>query len=199
MKKKFIIATGNKNKVKELNRMLESLDIEAVAASEVGIDIDNVVEDGNTFKENSYKKAIYAYNICQLPVIADDSGLCVDALNGEPGIYSARYAGENATDRDKCQKILNNMKDVPFDKRSAHFHSAITCILSDNDIISVEGICDGDIAFDFDGDGGFGYDPIFIYQGHTFASMDPEYKDKNGHRGRALRMLYQELEKRFGE
>ena len=197
MTDRFVVATGNKNKVLEFKRILNPLNIECVSASELGIDMDEVIEDGCTFKENSEKKALFAYSKCHLPVIADDSGLCVDALDGAPGVYSARYAGENADDRDKYNKLLFNLKDVPDDKRGAAFHCSITCILNDDVCISVEGICKGRIGFEALGNRGFGYDPIFIpYEtgDYTMAQLGPEIKDKIGHRGKALRMFKDKLE-----
>ena len=200
MNNKFVIATANKNKVKELNRMLEPLGLSAVTPKDMNIDMDEVVEDGDTFKENSMKKAKFAYDKCKLPVIADDSGLCVDALNGDPGIYSARYAGENATDQDKCIKVLKNLEGVPYEERTATFHCGITCILNDEDIIYVEGLCKGVISFELEGTNGFGYDPIFIPDepgNETMATLGGEHKDKVGHRGKALRLLQSELKKRI--
>ena len=197
MTDRFVIATGNNNKVLEFKRILNPLNIECVSAAELGIDMDEVIEDGSTFKENSKKKALFAYSRCNLPVIADDSGLCVDALDGAPGVYSARYAGENADDRDKYNKLLSNLKDVPDNKRGAAFHCSITCILNDNECISVEGICNGKIGFEALGDQGFGYDPVFIPDDpgdFTMAQLGPEIKDRIGHRGKALRMFKDRLE-----
>lgn len=200
MYNKFVIATGNKNKVKEFNRILEPLGLIGVTAKEMGIDMDLVEENGSTFAENSLLKARYAYEICHLPVIADDSGLCVDALNGAPGIYSARYAGPNATDQDKCIKLLNDMKDIKEGNRTACFHCCITCILSEDDIISVEGLCPGKIGFDLVGTEGFGYDPVFIPDDpgtKTMATLGGAHKDKVGHRGKGMRMLEKELKSRI--
>lgn len=197
MLNKFVIATGNKNKLKEFNRILEPLGFIGVTAGDMGIDMDKAIEDGTTYKENSYKKAKYAYDICHLPVIADDSGLSVDALNGEPGIYSGRYAGPDATDKEKYEKLLHNMENI--DDRTATFHCAITCIIDDNDIIAVEGLCPGSISREPSGDQGFGYDPVFVPDDPgnlTMATLGGEHKDKVGHRGKAMRMLKEELLKR---
>ena len=132
-----------------------------------------------------------------MPAVADDSGLSVDVLDGRPGVYSARYAGENATDKDRYTKLLNEMKDVPEDKRSAHFTSAICCILPDGSKIEVEGRCDGKIAFEPFGDKGFGYDPVFLYGDKSYAQLTAEEKDKVSHRGKSLRKLQVELKKYF--
>ena len=125
---KFIIATNNNKKLIELSRILNPLGIEAVSAKEMGVKLDDVEETGTTFSENAFIKANAALNLTNIPAIADDSGLCVDCLDGRPGIYSARYAGENATDSDRIAKLLDEMKDVPKDKRTAHSVSAIACV-----------------------------------------------------------------------
>lgn len=193
---KFIIATNNPKKLRELERILNPLGIEAVSAKEAGVKLDEVEETGSTFKENAFLKANAAYKLTGMPAIADDSGLSVDALNGAPGVYSARYAGENATDEERINKLLLEMKNIPSDKRTAHFTSSICCILPDGEKISVEGICRGTIAFEPKGNGNFGYDPVFIYNDDkTFAEMTNEEKDRVSHRGNALRMLQTELKK----
>ena len=177
---KFIIATNNSKKLKELQRILEPLGIEAVSAKEAGIKLDDVEETGTTFAENAFLK--------------------VDALNGQPGVYSARYAGENATDEDRINKMLLEMKDIPADKRNAHFTSSICCILPNGEKLAVEGICNGTIGFEPKGDGNFGYDPIFVYNNDkTFAEMSSEEKDKVSHRGKALILLQKELKKYLEE
>ena len=130
-----------------------------------------------------------------MPAVADDSGLCVDALDGRPGVFSARYGGENATDTEKNDRILSEMKDVPADKRNAHFACAICCILPDGSKIEVEGICNGSIGYEPIGDGGFGYDPIFMCGEKSYAQLSPEEKDAISHRGQALIKLQNELKK----
>lgn len=154
-------------------------------------------ETGTTFAENAFLKADAAFKKTGMPAVADDSGLSIDALDGRPGVYSARYAGENATDKDRYTKLLNEMKDVPEDKRSAHFTSAICCILPDGSKIEVEGRCDGKIAFEPFGDKGFGYDPVFLYGDKSYAQLTAEEKDKVSHRGKSLRKLQVELKKYF--
>lgn len=192
---KFIIATNNQKKLKELERILNPLGINAVSAKDEGISLDDVEETGITFAENAYLKAEAAFKKTGLPSVADDSGLCVDALDGRPGIYSARYAGENATDSDKNNKLLSELKDVPEKDRTAHFTCAICCILPDGEKIEVEGRCEGSIAFEPHGNGGFGYDPIFKYSDKSYAELSSDEKDSISHRGKALRKLKTELEK----
>ena len=194
---KFIIATNNQKKLKELERILNPLGINAVSAKEEGISLDDVEETGTTFAENAYLKAEAAFKKTGLPSVADDSGLCVDVLDGRPGIYSARYAGENATDEDKNNKLLAELNDVPEKDRTAHFTCAICCILPSGEKIEVEGVCEGSIAFEPHGNGGFGYDPIFKYGDKRYADLSSDEKDAVSHRGKALRKLKTELEKYF--
>lgn len=192
---KFIIATNNQKKLKELERILNPLGINAVSAKDEGISLDDVEETGTTFAENAYLKAEAAFKKTGLPSVADDSGLCVDALDGRPGIYSARYAGEKATDGDKNNKLLLELNGVSEKDRTAHFTCAICCILPDGEKIEVEGICEGSIAFEPHGNGGFGYDPIFKYSDKSYAELSSDEKDSISHRGQALRKLKAELEK----
>lgn len=192
---KFIIATNNQKKLKELERILNPLGINAVSAKEEGISLDDVEETGTTFAENAYLKAEAAFKKTGLTSVADDSGLCVDVLDGRPGIYSARYAGENATDEDKNNKLLAELNDVPEKDRTAHFTCAICCILPSGEKIEVEGVCEGSIAFEPHGNGGFGYDPIFKYGDKSYAELSSDEKDAVSHRGKALRKLKAELEK----
>lgn len=192
---KFLIATNNPKKLKELQRILNPLGINAVSARQEGVLLDDVEETGTTFAENAFIKAEAAFKKTGLPSVADDSGLCVDALDGRPGIYSARYAGENATDADKNSKLLSELKDVPEKNRTAHFSCTICCILPNGDKIEVEGICEGSIAFEPHGNGGFGYDPIFKCGDKSYAELSSDEKDAVSHRGKALRKLKAELEK----
>ena len=191
--KELIIATNNRHKVAEIERILSPLGFTAVTAGERGVDLGTVAEDGETFAENAYIKAKHAYDLCRCPVIADDSGLCVDALGGRPGVYSARYGGEDASFTDKISLLLGELKDVPDEKRSAHFTCAVCCLLDDKTVIEVEGICEGAIAHTPTGSGGFGYDPVFMVDGRSFASLSGEEKDRLSHRGNALRKLREEL------
>lgn len=194
---KFIIATNNKKKLLELERILKPLGIDAITAREAGVELDDVEETGTTFAENAFIKADAAFKKTGLPSVADDSGLCVDALDGRPGIYSARYAGDNATDEEKISKLLTELAGVEDEKRTAHFACAICCILPDGSKIEVEGRCQGKIAFEPCGDGGFGYDPVFMYGDKSYAQLSAEEKDAVSHRGQALRKLKAELEKYF--
>ncbi len=192
---KFIIASNNKKKVEELDRILNPLGLCAVTAKSEGINLDEVEETGTTFAENALLKARAAFEKTGMPSVADDSGLMVDCLNGEPGVFSARYAGENANDEQRISKLLKNMQGVPTEKRTAHFVSSICCILDENTIITAEGKCDGVIATSPRGNSGFGYDPVFVANGDkTFAELSSEEKDELSHRGKALRQLYSKLD-----
>lgn len=196
---KFIMATNNAHKVVELSRILLPLGIDVVSAKDAGITLDDVEETGTTFAENAFFKANSAFKKTGMPAVADDSGLCVDALDGRPGIYSARYGGEGATDSEKNAKLLDELKNVDDENRTAHFTSAICCILEDGTRIDVEGICNGKIAFEPHGNGGFGYDPIFICGDKCYAELSGEEKDAISHRGVALRRLKAELEKHLNK
>ena len=189
----FVIATNNPKKLIEIRRILSPLGIVPVTAAEKGVDLGDVEENGTTFAENAYIKAKAAFDKCGLPVIADDSGLCVDALGGRPGIYSARYGGHDLPYAEKNAMLLDELRDVPDDRRSAHFACAVCCILRSGEVIAVEGRCEGEIAHAPSGDGGFGYDPIFTVGGRSFASLSAGEKDSLSHRGNALKLLYNAL------
>lgn len=190
----FLIATNNAHKVEEFKRILLPLGINVLSAKDAGVDLGDVVEDGTTFAENAKIKALSAFNISGLPSIADDSGLCVDALSGAPGIYSARYGGEDIPQSERTMLLLSNLKDVEGDDRSARFVCSICCILSEDDIIAVEGTCEGFIATEPKGEGGFGYDPVFLYKdGRCFGDISGEEKDAISHRGVGLRKLRDQL------
>lgn len=196
---KFIIATNNAKKLAELERILKPLGIDAISAKDAGVNLDEVEETGETFAENAFLKANAAFEKTGYPAIADDSGLSVDALDGKPGVYSARYAGENATDKDRYLKLLDEMKNIPKEKRNAHFTSSICCIISEKEVIRVEGYCNGEIATEPNGNGGFGYDPVFLFDGKSFGELTSEEKDKVSHRGEALRKLQTELKNYFNK
>ena len=196
---KYIIATNNPQKLIELERILSPLNINAVSPKQEGILLDDVEENGTTFKENSFIKAEAACKKTGFPAIADDSGICVDALDGAPGIFSARFGGEDADDNDKNNIILDKLSGVPLEKRGAHYTCAVTCVFPNGDCIQVEEKCFGKIAFEPDGDGGFGYDPIFLYNGVSFGNFSSEDKDKVSHRGKALRLFKDELKKYLEE
>jgi len=193
---KFVIATGNPKKLAEIKRILEPLGIEAVSQKEAGVCLDPE-ETGTTFEENALIKAKTVAEATSLPAIADDSGLCVTALDGRPGLYSARYAGEGASDAQKVAKILAEMENKT--DRSAKFVSVICCYFSADDYFFVRGECHGEITVMPSGNGGFGYDPVFFVPTlqKTFADLSGEEKDTVSHRGHSLRALREALEKRF--
>ncbi len=199
--KKFVIATNNKKKLLELSRILEPLGIEAVTAKEIGIDLGDVEENGTTFAENAYIKAKSAFDLLkgEYCTVADDSGLCVDALDGQPGIYSARYGGEGLSDVDRYQKLLSDMKDVPKDKRTAHFACSICAVMVDGTVITAHGECNGTIGYEPIGEGGFGYDPIFMIGDKSFSQLTPDQKDMCSHRGNALRIFKDRLKEYMEE
>lgn len=197
MARKFVIASNNAHKIQEFKRILLPLDIEVVSARDAGVDFSDVEENGTTFSDNAKIKALYAFNACGLPSVADDSGLCVDVLDGRPGIYSARYGGEDSTDDEKINLLLSELDGISESKRTAYFISSICCVMSEDDIIIAEGRCDGSIGFEKKGNNGFGYDPIFyIENGKTFAELTDDEKDSYSHRGNALRKFYDLLKER---
>ena len=190
---KIIIATNNQGKVREFKQMLEPLGYEPVSLKDEGIVID-VDEDGETFAENAHIKAQAVYDLCHCPVLADDSGLEIDFLNGAPGIYSARYAGEDATDKDRCDKILSELEGVDIPLRTARFACALYCIIDDETEYSVLGTFNGFIGTEPMGDNGFGYDPIFMVDEDTSVAMlTDEEKNKISHRAEAMRKLAEAL------
>ena len=187
----MIIATHNKHKVEEFSRILKPLGVNILTA-----DLTEAEENGTTFRENAYIKAKSACDETGLPCIADDSGLAVDYLNGEPGVYSARYAEEGK----RKLTVLEKLKDVPEAERGAHFTSAIACVFPNGDVIEAEGHCFGRITHELRGNGGFGYDPIFMCteegcMNKTFGEASPEEKDAVSHRGKSLREFVIKLEK----
>ncbi len=189
----IIAATNNENKVKEITRIFSKLGFNVISQKDAGIDVD-VEETGNTFAENSLIKARAVAMLCDDYVLADDSGLCVDALDGRPGVYSARYAGEGATDEQKIEKLLGEMQGK--DNRKAKFVTSIAFIFPDGKEIVTKGEVCGKITSEPHGDNGFGYDPVFFCTElcKTFAEADMEEKNKASHRGRALKKLYDKLE-----
>ena len=191
---KFVVATNNKKKLAELNRILIPLGIDAVTAKDVCVDLGDVEENGTTFEENAYIKAKSAFDLLdgEYCVVSDDSGLCVDALDGKPGVYSARYGGEGLSDVDRYNKLLSDMKTA--DNRSAFFACSICAIMTDGTVIRAFGKCDGTIGFAPVGEGGFGYDPVFMVGEKSFSQLSSEEKDKCSHRGNALRELKCKLE-----
>lgn len=188
---RFILATNNMHKLAEMKRILLPLGIDVVSAKEVDFDLGEVEETGTTFLENARIKAKSAFIRTGIPAIADDSGLVVDALNGRPGVYSARYGGEGLTDSRRIDLLLSELKDVPPEQRTARFVCEICCIINDNTEIIAKGVCEGVIAAAQSGNGGFGYDPIFFIpqENKTFAELTDADKDSLSHRGKALAEL----------
>lgn len=191
----FILATNNMKKLAEMQRILSPLGINVVTAKTLGITLEDVEEDGEIFEDNAKLKARAACKETGLPAIADDSGLCVDYLNGAPGVYSARFAGEHGNDEKNNDLLLEKLEGVPMEKRDAHYVCAICCTFPDGREIVVRGECHGKIGFERDGNEGFGYDPLFLVDGRSFGRYTAEEKDKISHRGNALRLLAAELEK----
>lgn len=191
---KIFLATKNEGKIKDFKKLTENLNIEVVSILD-NIDIPDVEEDGITFEENSAKKAMEIAKYTGIITISDDSGLCVDYLNGNPGIYSARYSGENATDEKNIDKILEELKEVPKEKRGAHFVSVVSIAFPNGDIKSFRGEVEGEILFSRDGNNGFGYDPIFYcYElKKSFGQATIDEKKSVSHRGRAFKQLKDEV------
>lgn len=183
---KVILASKNQHKLEELSAILSGLGFEIALELEYGLDID-VDETGTTFEENSLLKAEAVMRASGLPVLADDSGLMVDALGGAPGVYSARY-GDKHTDKERTAYLLENMKDVPQEQRTAKFVCVITCLWPDGRRIVARGECPGRILTAPQGTGGFGYDPVFYLPelGQTYAELSPQEKNARSHRARAL-------------
>jgi len=191
---KIVIATGNKDKVREINEVLEGTGFEAVDMKSEGIFVD-IVEDAETFEGNALIKARAVHGYTADYVMADDSGLCIDALDGAPGVYSARFCGEDSTYEEKFARIYELLKDVPKDKWTAKFVCAIAVVRPDGTEFTVRGECEGLLLDHPVGDNGFGYDPIFYKPefGMTTAQMDPEVKNSISHRGKALRTMVERL------
>ena len=191
---RLIIATGNEDKVREIDEILEGTGFEAISMKQAGFNPD-IVEDGKTFEENAIKKAMAVHELSGEYVMADDSGLCIDALDGAPGIYSARFCGEDSTYEEKFKKIFEMLADVPEEKRTAQFVCAIAVVKPDGTSVTVRGECRGVLHEKPAGENGFGYDPIFYVPefGMTTAQMDPEVKNSISHRGRALRAMVEKL------
>ena len=188
---KFVLATHNRGKLAEMQAILGALGIEVVLPDDIGLALD-VEETGTTFLANAAIKAQAMMEASGLPAIADDSGLCVDALGGAPGVYSARYGGLHS-DRERLEFLLKNLKDRM--DRTAHFHCAVVCAFPAGETVSAEGDCFGTITRAPQGESGFGYDPVFFVPelGKTFAQLTPEEKNKISHRGNALRLFAAQL------
>jgi XTP/dITP diphosphohydrolase len=191
---KLIVATKNKGKISEIKKVLQGMPFEVLSMGDIGITTD-VVEDGKTFEENSLKKADEICNICKAVVIADDSGIEVDYLDGAPGIYSARFGGPEATDGDRNEKLLHMLREVPFEKRTARFVCAIAVAFPDGRSFVVRDSCEGFVDFKCKGANGFGYDPLFYVQEYdkTMAELSMEIKNKISHRAKALKKMAVEI------
>lgn len=191
---RFIIATGNKDKVREINEILAGTEFEAVSMKEAGFNPE-IIEDGSTFEENALIKAKAVHALCNEYVMADDSGLCIDALDGAPGIYSARFCGEDSTYPEKFAKINEMLEGVPDEKRTAHFTCAIAVVRPDGSSFTVEEYFNGVLLREPQGENGFGYDPIFFVPEYnmTSAEMSIDLKNSMSHRGKALRLMVEKL------
>lgn len=190
---KFIIATHNMKKQAEMQRILSPLGVEVLTAEMAGVTLTDVEETGATFEENAVLKAENGCRESGLPCIADDSGLSVDFLGGEPGVYSARYSGTHGDDEANIQKLLKKLEGVPEEKRTARFVSVVCVCFPDGRELTVDGKCEGKIGFEKHGDNGFGYDPVFMVGKKSFAELSADEKDKISHRGNALRRLVRVL------
>ena len=199
MDKTIVLSTHNKGKLAEFEGLAKRLGLNIITRDEAGIPHDfDVVEDGTTFEENSYKKAYEVMKMCGLPTMADDSGLMVDALDGQPGVYSSRFGGVDGDAVRNYTKLLEMMKGLPEEERKAHFTTVITLIYPDGETIVAKGECHGRITEAPVGDQGFGYDPVFMPDGYneTFAQLGPEVKNQFSHRAKALEELERILEDR---
>lgn len=191
----FLIATHNKKKREELHRILAPLGVNVYLASEKGIELREVEETGVTFEENAMLKASSGCEDGNMPCVADDSGLCVDALDGRPGLFSARYHGEDTPYPEKISYLLDELKDVPDEKRTARFVSTVACVFPDGRNFVVRGECEGKIGYEMRGTNGFGFDPVFMVGEKSFAEFTADEKDAISHRGNSLRALAEELKK----
>lgn len=194
----IVAATQNKHKIEEIAAITREFGMEIISRQEAGVPDFEVEEDGDTFEENSEKKARAIMEACGQITIADDSGLVVDALGGAPGVYSARYAGEECSDKKNNVKLLAVMSDVPSEQRTAKFVSVITMVYPDGSKLVARGECAGRIIFEEKGENGFGYDPLFVPEGfdRTFAQLTPDEKNRISHRASALRNLRELLKER---
>ena len=185
--KSLVLASRNADKIKELQLGLEALGVEVKSSLDFP-SLEDVDEDANTLEGNAYKKAEYTYRMTGLPSLADDTGLEVDALNGEPGVFSARYAGENVTYADNVKKLLKELGTKH--NRDARFRTVV-CLVCDEGVFTFQGVCDGTILDHTMGTGGFGYDPVFKPIGYdkTFAELTPEIKNEISHRGKAIKQF----------
>jgi XTP/dITP diphosphohydrolase len=192
--KRIIFATGNEGKMKEIREILKDLDVQVLSMKEAGIQVD-IVENGTTFEENAIIKATAVCQASGEIALADDSGLVIDYLNGEPGVYSARYMGEDTSYHIKNANLIERLQGVPDEQRTARFACAIAAAFPDGTVKTVYGAMEGRIGYEEAGENGFGYDPIFYLPeyGCTSAQLSMEEKNKISHRGKALRAIKDEL------
>ncbi len=194
MSKTFLIASHNMKKRDEVYRILSPLGIDVKTAEQLGIEISDVDETGETFYENALLKAKSGCEESGLPCVADDSGLAVDYLVGAPGVYSARFCGRHGDDEANNDKLLKILGDLPLEERKARYVSVVCCVFPNGDIISARGECEGYIGYERIGTGGFGYDPLFfVEENKTMAQLTADEKDAISHRGKALRELAEKL------
>ncbi len=194
MKKKIIFATSNEDKMKEIRMIMADLDYEIISLKEAGITVD-IIEDGSSFEENALIKARTVMAVTNEIVMADDSGLEIDAFDKKPGIHSSRFLGEDTPYDIKNRYILDKLKDAEWDDRTARFVCVIACVFPDGRVITKEGVMEGHIGYEIEGENGFGYDPIFWLAKHntTSASLTLDQKNKESHRGKALEAIKEEL------
>ena len=194
----IVAATQNKNKVKEIEAITGGFGFRVIRRGEAGVPDIDIVEDGDTFEQNSLIKAREIMKLSGMAAIADDSGVAVDAIGGAPGVISARYAGEESDDKKNREKLLKELDGVPQEKRAARFVSVISLVYPDGKEITSRGECEGHIIFKERGENGFGYDSLFVPLGYekTFAELSPEEKNKISHRANALKLLKLKLEER---
>lgn len=195
-----VAATQNRHKIEEIEAITKEFDINIISRQEAGAPDIEIVEDGTTFEENSYKKAFEIMKLTGMPAVADDSGLAVDALDGAPGVYSARFSGPDGDDKANNRKLLELLKDITMEKRTARFVSVITLVFPDGKTIVCRGECEGHIMFEESGSNGFGYDPLFRPEGYevSFGQLPAEEKNRISHRAKALILLREKLKELNG-
>jgi XTP/dITP diphosphohydrolase len=198
--KRIIFATGNTGKMREIKMILKDLDVEVLSLKEAGIEAE-IVEDGKSFEENAIIKAKEIWNLTGDIVLADDSGLEIDYLNKEPGIYSARYMGEDTSYKVKNKSLIERLEGIADEERTARFVCVVAAVFSSGDVVTTRGTMEGRIGYKECGENGFGYDPIFIIPeyGCSAAELDPEVKNKISHRGKALREMKARIKKALNE
>ncbi len=200
MEKTIVAATQNKHKVEEIEAITKDFGMSIISRDAAGVPDIEITEDGETFEENSYKKAYEIMKLCGKITIADDSGLEVDCLDGAPGVYSARFAGTDGDDAANNRKLVGLIKDVPYEKRTGRFVSVITMVFPDGSSIVARGEVEGHLVLEEQGSNGFGYDPLFVPVGYdrTFGEIDTDIKNRISHRACALKILREKLQSREG-